>query len=84
MNLRKVSFEAYYDRIDELTECLDGNSLPEGLVMVDSASLSMSLPDFEEYGSFLEGGLCHASFREDHLRHLYMVVSASLLVPQVV
>ena len=51
---RRVPFDRYCDRVDELLRCLSDGSLPEGVTMVDPSSLSMSFPDFKEYGSFLE------------------------------
>ena len=51
---RRVPFDRYCDRVDELLGCLSDDSLPEGVTMVDPSSLSMSFPDFKEYGSFLE------------------------------
>ena len=51
---RRVPFDRYCDRVDELIGCLSEEGLPEGVTMVDPSSLSMSFPDFKEYGSFLE------------------------------
>ena len=51
---RRIPFDRYCDRVDELLGCLSDGSLPEGVTMVDPSSLSMSFPDFKEYGSFLE------------------------------
>ena len=51
---RRVPFDRYCDRVDELVGCLSEEGLPEGVTMVDPPSLSMLFPDFKEYGSFLE------------------------------